>query len=1002
MQTRRAIVTVILLVASLLVWQAAERRRGNGRTLAASDPSLTATMTAGARDANAGPALPDARSKVPAEIRGTVRERGGGPLAGAQVCTSWWADGVGSDDRREPVCAISDAAGAYRLTALVPGGHDVSASAPGHVPQGWRARPGEYDGIRLTAGQVRAGIDFALATGGVLVRGVVSDVNGGPIADARVTVQDGPWGSSASTTVRADGQGTFTLWAAPGAVRVSGEAEGYADGETQAVAPAQAVELLLTPESSLAGIVVEAGTRKPVPDVLVGVGGGDGESRFSYGGGATARTDAQGRFRLERLKPGRYKPTATGRGVFGEPADSVLLGLGQRVDDVTIEVHPARVVGGRVEIDSAGKRTPCPHGSVRLRGSDNSRNEWDTTDDDGQIELRAVRAGRYQVMVSCDGYLEHDRYDAITVADQDVTGLVWTVTAGGSVRGVVRTAAGEPVAGVEMSAQTSGAAARAQRSWGSDTSRDDGSYLLTGLVAGDYTLRVWSDEHRAPEPPPRVTVVVGKETPADLTLADDGSIDGIVVDTERKPVSGADIRITGGRGFMGGASARSGEDGHFLLRGVEPGDRRVIAVRGWSDELRKPGTTDDDVQGEQVKVLAGKTATVRLIVESRAGVIKGVVKDDQGEPVVDAWVVASRESDAAGALAGGANRDSRWSWGRNDRPVVTDQGGAFTIRELSPGPYTVRGFRRGGGEAVAEHVAVGGAVTLVIRATGLVAGTVTTKAGVAVDEFEVGVSDVKVGFARSESFYMTGGRFTVRDLPAGVFTVTVTAAGGRAIQDITLKAGEHHTGMAFVLEDNLTVRGRIVDVVSGAPVAGLSCRITPRKGSTNNFVITMGGDGEKQHISGDDGRFEIERAAPGKGYLIGFPLDFAESTWGFVRHPVDVVAGAGVIDLGDVPAVKRRVKFGDPTGDLGLSFVEIAPDTEPEAYQLKVSKVRAGSPGEVAGVKAGDVIVTIDGLDIRGARSMLGWNLISVPVGARVALGLARGATVTVTAGAPP
>ena len=128
----------------------------------------------------------------------------------------------------------------------------------------------------------------------------------------------------------------------------------------------------------------------------------------------------------------------------------------------------------------------------------------------------------------------------------------------------------------------------------------------------------------------------------------------------------------------------------------------------------------------------------------------------------------------------------------------------------------------------------------------------------------------------------------------------------------------------------------------------------------------------------------------------------AESTWGFVRHPVDVVVGAGVIDLGDVPAVKRRVKFGDPTGDLGLSFVEIAPDTEPEAYQLKVSKVRAGSPGEVAGVKAGDVIVTIDGLDIRGARSMLGWNLISVPVGARVALGLARGATVTVTAGAPP
>ena len=1002
MQTRRAIVTVVLLVATLLVWQAAERRRGNGRTRATTTPTLTGTMTAGARAASTGPALPDARTKAPAEIRGTVRERGGGPLAGAQVCTSWWAEGVGSEDRREPVCAISDAAGGYRLTALVPGGHDVSASAPGHVPLGWRAPPGEPDSIRLTAGQVRAGIDFALATGGALVHGVVSDINGGPIADARVTLQDGQWWSSASTTTRADAQGKFTLWAAAGAVRVSGEAEGYADGETQAVAPAQAVEILLTPESSLAGVVVEAGTRTPVPDVLVEVGGGDGESSFSFGGGATARTDAQGRFRLERLKPGRYKPTATGRGVYGEPADSVLLGLGQRVDDVTIEVHPARVVIGRVEIDSAGKRAPCAHGYVSLRGSDNSRNEWDTTDDDGQIELRAVRAGTYEVMVSCDGYLEQDRYQPVTVADQDVTGLVWAVTAGGSVRGVVRTADGEPVAGVQMSAQTSGAAARAQRSWGSDTSRDDGSYLLTGLVAGDYTLRVWSDEHRAPEPPPKVTVVVGKATQADLTLAVDGAIDGIVVDTESKPVSGADIRITGGRGFMGGASARSGEDGHFLLRGVEPGDRRVIAARGWSDELRKPGTTDDDVQGEKVKVIAGKTATVRLVVESRAGVIKGVVKDDQGQAVVDAWVVASRESDAAGALAGGANRDSRWTWGRNDRPVVTDQGGAFTIRELSPGTYTVRGFRRGGGEAVAEHVAVGGSVTLVIKATGLIGGTVTTKAGLAVDEFEVGVSDIKIGFTRSESFYMTGGRFTIRDLPAGTFAVTVTASGGRALQDVTLTAGEQHAGMAFVLEENLTVRGRIVDVVSGAPVAGLSCRITPRKGNNNGFIIQMGADGEKKHISGDDGRFEIERAPPGKGYLIGFPVDFAESTWGFVRHPVEVAAGAGVVDVGDVPAVKRRVKFGDPTGDLGLSFVEIAPDTEPEAYQMKVSKVRAGSPGEGAGVKAGDVIVTVDGIDIRGARSMLGWNLISVPIGAKVALGLARGVTVTVTAGAPP
>ena len=122
-----------------------------------------------------------------------------------------------------------------------------------------------------------------------------------------------------------------------------------------------------------------------------------------------------------------------------------------------------------------------------------------------------------------------------------------------------------------------------------------------------------------------------------------------------------------------------------------------------------PGSTDDDVQGEKVVVKAGETSTVKLVVESQRGVIAGNVVDSGGEAIVDAYIVAARESDAAGASATDAMRDAQWSWGD---AVITDAQGKFMVKDLGSGKYTVRAYRKGGGEAFAEHVAVGATVTL--------------------------------------------------------------------------------------------------------------------------------------------------------------------------------------------------------------------------------------------------------------------------------------------------
>lgn len=978
-------------------------RRDRAASTTASGPAAGGA-TAGRGGARAGTGVVDPRTQTPASIAGTIRTDGGGPLAGARVCTSWFAEGATDDDRREPTCTSSGGDGAYLLRAVVAGTHRVFAFADGHLPAAWRDPDPERDRawFELAPGQARTGVDLALAPGGAAVSGVVEDVSGGPVVDAVVEIRaDRGWWSrgEARTITRSDEHGRFTTWTRAGQLTVSAAADGYAPGHASAVAPSAQIVVLLTPESVLAGRVIEAGSGAPVPDAIVSVGdwrAGDESSD------ASTRTDDDGRFRLTRLSPGRYKPGATARGRFGEPTESVLLGLGQTVEDVVIEVHAAAAVRGRVVIEDGAATRPCADAWVNLRDATADRWQGDGADDDGRVELISVLPGRYEVSIYCEGYLARDRYDAVVVASADVDGLVWTVGPGGRIRGTVRTAGGEPVADASVSARVAGGAARAQRSWGHDTSRADGTFRMKGLAAGDYAVEVHASGQRGPDEAPRVTVPPGGEGSIDVVLPAGGTIAGAVVDTDGKPVSGARVRVANDGWSWGAGEGRTDDDGRFAIEGVRPGERRVVASRGWSQTMRRPGSSDDDVQGERVTVAAGATATVRLVVEARAGVIRGAVTDERGQPVGDAWVIASRVSEASGRLASSAARDTRWSWGRDDRPVITGPDGRFAVRELAPGRYAVRAYRRGGGEAVAEQVEVGATVSLVIRATGSLAGTVAVAGGGAPpDELHVAVSDEQTGFSRRERFFRTGGAFALHDLPAGTFVVSVDAAGGRGLATVALAIGERKTGLTLVLERKVRVRGRMVELGTTTPVAGMQAIVQPVRGvSTSTFVMSESGD--RQHISGDDGRFELADVPTGKSWLVAWPLAWDSSPWAGSRTYVELDAAAGeVIDVGDVEVLRRRKRTSEPDGDLGFTLVQQPPDQDPPLTRLEVALVRPQGPAARAGLAVGDVIVSVDGHDVRGAHSSRARPLWNVLEGTEVTLGLARGASVRIKAGPP-
>jgi protocatechuate 3,4-dioxygenase beta subunit len=930
-------------------------------------------------------------------IEGTVRDLTGSPVSAAQVCGSARSNDIPIDRIRDPICTTAGADGRYRLSGLLPARYSVAASAP-------RFRPGQYrdakrrTSLQLAPGEERRGIDIVLGSGGVELAGIVKDIGGGPIAAAWVRAAASGWAGGAAAQAQTAADGRFRLWVAPGNARLLTQADGYTDGMDIATAPGQTVEILLTPESSLAGRVVEVGSGAPVPGArvttAVGVDWADPES--SRRSRVATVTDEQGRFHLDRLAPGQYELAATSPHGYGQARGSVLLGLAQNVDEVLIELHPAASVIGRVVV--ADDESPCPSGWVGLRDPDGERSRSATLDDGGGVELEGLLPGRYRVQVECDGFLADEAYpDVVVAVSARPAEQRWNVRAGARIRGTVRTATGTAVAQAEILARAQATDRTAVLEWGpSASSAVDGSFELAGLRAGTYELMASPKDHPATTHPDPVTLSEGGEATVDIRLDRGGDVAGVVVDERGQPLPRLTVRafeIGKHRVWKLGqqGATHTADDGTFAFHGLRPGAYQISASQGGplGRMLRAPGAGDDDDSGKRVAVAAGRQSRVRLVVESQSGVIRGRVVGREGA-ISDAFVDAHRESESATATPGRAREALRWS----RRPVLTDTDGEFTFDGLSPGKYTLRAYHRGGGEAIVEGVAIGATVTLTIPATGSIAGALEIQGSAVPDEFTVALSDRQSQFSRTERFFRTGGSFTLRDVPPGSFDVAVTAVQGDGKTTTQVAEGQSVTGVVIRLRGRGTVTGRIISLDEGKPLPGYMIRVASADSAADAPMMFVSGQ-EPPH-SGVDGRFVAENAPAGPVQVTAMPGDQPGSRHGVVRRAAEVEAGS-VTDLGDVRVPPLRLRPDESAGDLGFRLKQDAPDVRPGEETLVVALIRPDGPAAQSGLKVGDVIVAVDGHDVRGDRTSY-WTFSRVLPGTTVTFGLARGESVRITA----
>ncbi len=518
------------------------------------------------------------------------------------------------------VTAICDGTGHYAIGGLSSGTYVVQ-------PEKQRAYSSSTPAsatVIVNAGTRLEGVDFSFESG-IIVSGRVLTATGEPQAGARVTANGTP---SMSLHV-SDAEGEFVI---PNA-NAGREITLYASTATMSSEPLgpllvpetglHGLDLILTIDQSavIAGVLVDTRGRPLVGRVAVVP---EQKASPSVPG---ATTDAQGRFVIAGVAPGRHMLSARAGNGPSQELQSVELRSGQHLKNVRLvyELGPTISISGRVtDGDGRGLEANLDLMVQEERGRTSMANERSAVD--GAFAFTELPQGAYTVSGSAPGF------GSAWVSDimGDTSGLEIVLEAQPQIRGHVVDAAGQPVTRFDISAVPAGGGFDAAQVSKSVFDAEGAFDLQVGI--GTYRLVTRATGFATAE------TRVGAVHPGDpiedivVTLEAAGLWRGRVVSTSGQPVSGAAILAGDGplrpQQAHGSTLATSGPDGTFEIPSMDPALNPVISAHhpeAGTGAVASPPVGVDQL--EDIVLYAGGSVAV-------------IVTRD-GEPVADTYVALS-------------------------------------------------------------------------------------------------------------------------------------------------------------------------------------------------------------------------------------------------------------------------------------------------------------------------------------------------------------------------
>ncbi len=604
--------------------------------------------------------------------------------AAAEVLVTLTQDGVVREQR-------TDHDGRFDFGSVLAAPLTVSADTPGHVATILHLDPRDPE---VPTEDLKLALTPCVAS----LWGFVRDVDGNPIAGARVLREDVIGATS-------DATGAYEVCALPTATEVAQllitiRADGY--GAVHALpAPKGRVrrDFLLTPEAIITGRVVdEAGAPVAAARVMLEA---DSDGTAAYDelpAPATALTDATGSFEISGIRAGRVRAIAASVDAITMPVS--LLAIGGEARTITLRTQPTGAIVGRVLVagrpaagarvtanvpDLANVATSSP-GFVAAGAGTLTFSAVAQTD--GSFEIPRVPVGRIALEVS--GY----RLPVPVMVDVrpgSATSIALAVEALTTIRGFVRRdGAVVPHARVSLNGPSKVGT----------TADGTGAYVIAGLEPGRYLLHA-DDTRMGGYLDTTIDLPAAGELARDLNLASGARVSGMVVDAAGAPVAGAFVALalpSAGpapslpMGDLG--ECVTAEDGRFSC-GQLAGGGSYVAEVFTNESMRIPLRFAVAPTPVEVRDAHATVDGLQLVVERSNLSIAGRVVDLAGAPVsgVNVQLVVARDV-------------HRWA---AQPQTITNARGGFSIPGLPAGMYSIvvstpEGIRH-------EHVAVAAGTT---------------------------------------------------------------------------------------------------------------------------------------------------------------------------------------------------------------------------------------------------------------------------------------------------